>query len=253
MDFWLDPWEPKDSAFVSHAHADHFSRHGSALCSTVTAALLQKRFNMSGDRLEPIDFGATIEKNGFRMRMLPAGHIVGSAMLHVTRKKDGATLLYTGDFKVRRGRTTEAVNFIQADTLIMETTFGLPHLVFPGPMEVDAAVLRFVHDAFADGEVPVLFGYSLGKAQEALALMAEHGIPVLSHPKVAEMTEVCRSVGVDLPEPEVFEGFAREGPCGYRSAKCRQGEGPARIEEQKVGDANRLGAPARIVFPISRR
>ncbi len=228
MDFWLDPWDAKDSAFVSHAHADHFSRHGNVLCSTVTAALLRKRFNMAEARLEGENFGAMIERDGFRMRMLPAGHIVGSAMLHVTRKKDGATLLYTGDFKVRRGRTTEAVSFIQADTLIMETTFGLPHLVFPGAMEVDASVLRFVHDALADGEVPVLFGYSLGKAQEAVALLAEHGIPVLSHPKVAEMTEVCRAVGVDLPEPVVFEGFSREGhvivaPPNAVSAKILRG------------------------------
>ena len=228
MDFWLDPWDAKDSAFVSHAHADHFSRHGNALCSTVTAALLRKRFNMAEGRLQGENFGAMIERDGFRMRMLPAGHIVGSAMLHVTRKKDGATLLYTGDFKVRRGRTTEAVNFIQADTLIMETTFGLPHLVFPGALEVDASVLRFVNDALTDGEVPVLFGYSLGKAQEAVALLAEHGIPVLSHPKVAEMTEVCRSVGVDLPEPVVFEGFSREGhvivaPPNAFSAKILRG------------------------------
>lgn len=228
MDFWLDPWDAKDSAFVSHAHADHFSRHEKALCSTVTAALLRKRFHMAEGRLEAADFGSIIEREGFRMRMLPAGHIVGSAMLHVTRKKDGATLLYTGDFKVRRGRTTEAVNFIQADTLIMETTFGLPHLVFPGAMEVDASVLRFVNDAFTDGEVPVLFGYSLGKAQEAVALLAEHGIPVLSHPKVAEMTGVCRAVGVDLPEPVVFEGFARDGhaivaPPNAVSAKILRG------------------------------
>lgn len=228
MDFWLDPWDAKESAFVSHAHADHFSRHGQALCSTVTGALLRKRFHMAEGRLAAEDFGMMIERDGFRMRMLPAGHIVGSAMLHVTRKKDGATLLYTGDFKVRRGRTTEAVNFLQADTLIMETTFGLPHLAFPGAMEVDASVLRFVNDAFTDGEVPVLFAYSLGKAQEAVALLAEHGIPVLSHAKVAEMTEVCRAVGVDLPEPVLFEGLNRAGyavvaPPSAVSAKILRG------------------------------
>lgn len=211
MDFWLDPWDAKESAFVSHAHADHFSRHGKALCSALTAKLLRARFNMAETRLEAYEFGEMIERDGFRLRMLPAGHIAGSAMLHVTRKKDGATLLYTGDFKVRKGRTTQPVNFLQADTLIMETTFGLPHLVFPAQMEVEAAVLRFVNDAIADGETPVLFGYSLGKAQEAVALLSEHGIPVLSHPKVAEMTDACRSAGIDLPEPVVFEGFAGAG------------------------------------------
>jgi len=211
MDFWLDPWEAKDSAFVSHAHADHFSRHGKALCSSMTGLLLRKRFHMAEGRLETMDFGEIVERDGFRLRLLPAGHIAGSAMLHVTRKKDGATVLYTGDFKVRKGRTSQEVTFLQADTLIMETTFGLPHLVFPNQMEVEAAVLRFVNDAFTDGETPVLFGYSLGKAQEALALLAEHGIPVLSHPKVAEMTDACREAGLDLPEPVLFEGFGRSG------------------------------------------
>lgn len=228
LDFWLDPWDAKESAFVSHAHADHFARHGNALCSTLTAKLLRARFNMAEARLEGVDFGQMTDRDGFRLRMLPAGHIAGSAMLHVTRKKDGATLLYTGDFKARRGRTTEPVNFLQADTLIMETTFGLPHLVFPSALEVDAAVLRFVQDALADGETPVLFGYSLGKAQEALALLAENGIPVLSHPKVAEMTEVCREAGIWLPEPRVFEGFAMEGhvviaPPNAVSAKLLRG------------------------------
>ncbi len=228
LDFWLDPWDAKDSAFVSHAHADHFARHVNALCSTLTAKLLRARFNMAEARIEAVDFGQMIDRDGFRLRMLPAGHIAGSAMLHVTRKKDGSTLLYTGDFKARRGRTTEPVNFIQADTLIMETTFGLPHLVFPSAMEVDAAVLRFVQGALADGETPVLFAYSLGKAQEALALLAENGIPVLSHPKVAEMTEACRAAGVWLPEPRVFEGFTLEGhvvlaPPNAVSAKLLRG------------------------------
>ncbi len=220
IDFWLDPWDAKESAFVSHAHADHFSRHETALCSEVTARLVEKRFGMGTERLEGVPFGQMVEKDGFRMRLLPAGHIIGSAMLHVTRKSDGATLLYTGDFKTRRGRTTEAVNFIQADTLIMETTFGLPSLVFPPQMEVDAEVLRFVNDTLADGEVPVLFGYSLGKAQEALALLAENDIPVLSHPKVAEMTEACRAVGAKLPEPVIFEGFAREGHAVIAPPNC---------------------------------
>ena len=224
----MDPWDAKEFAFISHAHADHFARHGQALCSTLTAKLLRARFNMAEARLEGVDFGQIIDPDGFRLRMLPAGHIAGSAMLHVTRKKDSATLLYTGDFKARSGRTTEPVNFLQADTLIMETTFGLPNLVFPSAMEVDAAVLRFVQDTLVDGDTPVLFGYSLGKAQEALALLAENGIPALSHPKVAEMTEVCRAAGIWLPEPRVFEGFALEGhvvvaPPNAVSAKLLRG------------------------------
>lgn len=210
-DLWLDPWDAKPRAFVSHAHADHFARHETAICSDVTAILVRKRFHVAESRLESAAFHVPIVHNGFRLRMLPAGHITGSAMLHVTRMRDGATLLYTGDFKTRRGRTAEPVSFLNADTLVLETTFGLPQFVFPPQMEIESAVLGFVHGALADGETPVLFGYSLGKAQEALALLTEHGIPVLLHPNVADMTDACREAGADLPVPRRFEGFAPEG------------------------------------------
>jgi DNA ligase-1 len=205
LDLWLDPWDAKPWAFVSHAHADHFARHQSALCSTVTAALVRARFGLAETRLDAVPFSAAFERHGHRLRLLPAGHIAGSAMLHVTRLADGATLLYTGDFKVRKGRTAEPVVFQQADLLILETTFGLPQFSFPPAMEVESAVLRFVHDALTDGEVPVLLGYSLGKAQEALALLHQHGIPALLHPNVAEMTRACREAGVPgLPEPLIL-------------------------------------------------
>ena len=154
-DLWLDPWDAQPWAFVSHAHADHFARHEKALCSTVTAALVHARYGIAESKLEPASFHAAVERNGYRLRLLPAGHIAGSAMLHVTRIADGSTLLYTGDFKVRKGRTAEPVVFQQADLLILETTFGLPQFSFPSPMEVETQVLRFVHDTLADGEVPV--------------------------------------------------------------------------------------------------
>lgn len=212
LDLWLDPWDAKPRAFVSHAHADHFARHESALCSDVTAALVHRRFHLAESRIEAVPFHVPIVRNGFRLRLLPAGHISGSAMLHVTRIEDNASLLYTGDFKTRRSRTAENVNFLAADTLILETTFGLPSFEFPSAMETEARVLNFISDAFADGETPVLFGYSLGKAQEALALLAEHQIPTLLHPAVAAMTRACRSAGVNsLPEPTEFAGHAPAG------------------------------------------
>ncbi len=159
-----------------------------------------------------MDYHTSLDIDGYRLRMLPAGHIPGSAMLHVTRTKDNATLLYTGDFKLRRGRTTPEAHILNADTLIMETTFGLPFYQFPTPLEAEAQLMGFVHDALADGLTPVLLAYSLGKTQEALAVLADNEIPTLMHSAAVSMTEACRDVGVEgLPEPKEFTGDVPEG------------------------------------------
>ncbi|HEY8991106.1 MAG TPA: hypothetical protein VIM46_03950, partial [Luteolibacter sp.] len=94
-DLWLDPRDPKPRAFVSHAHGDHFARHGSILCSDATATLLRRRYRVGEANLAPLAFHVPLVRDGFRFRLLPAGHITGSAMLHVTRLKDNASLLYT--------------------------------------------------------------------------------------------------------------------------------------------------------------
>ena len=52
LDLWLDPWEAKPHAFVSHAHADHFARHESVLCSDVTSVLLRRRYNLAEGRID---------------------------------------------------------------------------------------------------------------------------------------------------------------------------------------------------------
>lgn len=228
-DLWLDPHRPKPFAFVSHAHADHFARHERCLCSETTATLLRARYRIAESRLLAVPFHSPIEHAGHRLLLLPAGHIRGSAMLHVTRLKDGATLLYTGDFKGRSSRTAEPVVFKQADTLILETTFALPRYVFPPPLEVEASILRFVHGCLDGGETPVLLGYSLGKAQEAVALLHEHGIPTVVHPKVAEMTDACRESGLtNLPAPVLLDGPVPPGhavvapPNAVRSTALRR-------------------------------
>lgn len=211
LDLWLDPHGARDRAFVSHAHFDHYGAHGTFVCSSETGVLAHQRFRVSKSRIEAHALREPWQEGGFEIRLLPAGHIFGSAMIHLTRLCDGATLLYTGDFKTRRGITAEAVEFLPADLLITETTFGLEKYVFPKEREIHESILRFVRSSIEDGDVPVLFGYSLGKAQEVISLIDRSGIPVVQHPTVASMSQACRDAGLALAEPIVFE---KEVPPG---------------------------------------
>src|SRR6266568_594372 len=191
-DLWLDPWEPKRFAFVSHAHGDHIAPHEEIILSEGTARLLQAR--MPGMRTEHVlPFGEQRRVHDVDVTLLPAGHIFGSAQLFVS---DGTeTLLYTGDFKLRRGKSAEAAEWRRADTLIMETTFGLPRYQFPPTEQVIEQIVAFCHDAIEDDVVPVLLGYSLGKAQEILCSLDGAGLTPMLHGSVYQMTRIYEQFG----------------------------------------------------------
>src|SRR5437660_3668306 len=191
-DLWLDPWEPKRFAFVSHAHGDHIAPHEEIILSKRTARLLQTR--MPGTRIEhALPFGEQRRVHDVDLTLLPAGHIFGSAQLLLA--SDDETLLYTGDFKLRRGKSAEPAEWRQADTLIMETTFGLPRYQFPPTEKVVEQIVAFCRDAIEDAEVPVLLGYSLGKAQEILCSLDGAGLTPMLHGSVYQMTRIYEQFG----------------------------------------------------------
>ena len=191
-DLWLDPWEAKRFAFVSHAHSDHIAPHEEIVLSERTARLLQAR--MPGTRTEHVlPFGEERRVHDVDLTLLPAGHIFGSAQLFLATENE--TLLYTGDFKLRHGKSAEAAEWRQAGTLIMETTFGLPRYQFPPTEEVIAQIVGFCRDAIQEGVVPVLLGYSLGKAQEILCSLDGAGLTPMLHGSVYQMARIYEQFG----------------------------------------------------------
>ncbi len=203
-DLWLDPRFAVERAFVSHAHADHFARHRLSLGSQVTRELVRTRFGAQGE-FQALPFRETRPWEDWQLRLLPAGHIPGSALLHLSRGSDGASLLYTGDFKLRHGLSAEPCELAPADTLVMECTFGLPQFRFPPREQTIAAVLQWVRETLEDGAIPVLLGYALGKAQEILRLLAGAGHPVMLHKSVFEMTQALAPQLGPLPDFELFD------------------------------------------------
>jgi len=212
-DLWLDPHRPVARSFVSHAHSDHFARHDLTICSPVTRTLIDKRYGALKESavLSPA-YHEPLEWEGFTLRLLPAGHIFGSAMLHITRNSDGSSLLYTGDFKLRHGLTAEPAELLPADTLILETTFGLPQFQFPAQSAVIADILHFVRETLEEGGIPVLLGYSLGKAQEVLHALHDIGVPIMLHNSMLRLTEAYSSYGQTLP---VYTPFKAESAAGH--------------------------------------
>ena len=203
IDWHLDARKPAPRAFISHAHFDHFGKHASILCSQGTAQLLQAR--MPGQRdWQTFDFDEPFEiEPGTNARLYPAGHIPGSAMLWLER--EGKTFLYSGDFKLSPNLAAEACVVPQADTLLIETTYGIPRYTFPPASEVIQDIISFSRDTLENGETPILFGYSLGKAQEILKALSGAKLEIMVHPQVFKMTQACEKIGFDFPSYSEFD------------------------------------------------
>jgi len=208
-DLWLDPRRAQHCAFVSHAHGDHIARHREVLLTAATARFMHAR--LSGQRTEHIAaFGETREFAGGRATLLPAGHILGSAQFFF--ETDAGSLLYTGDFNLAPSPVAEPCEWRRADTLIMETTFGLPHYRMPPRTEVTARIVAFCRETLDAGAVPVLLGYSLGKAQEIVRIVLDAGLTPMLHESVWKMTDIHRGLCADFSAGSVrFRASSAKG------------------------------------------
>lgn len=198
---------------MSHGHSDHIPQggtHARALATPGTFALAEYRIGMTeGVRLgyrtdHALDADTAV-------RLLPAGHVLGSAMIRVRRPE--GSLLYTGDFKLRPSLTVPSADPEPADVLVMESTYGLPMFRFPDWREVHARLAEMVARALREGRQPIVLGYSLGKAQEIVRVLTDHGLAVTCHGAVFAMNGLYENLGVPVGphrryRPEDFHGPA---------------------------------------------
>lgn len=193
----LDTSAPGYASVVSHGHGDHIPWDArDASCSAETADVMATRAPLIRTRVLP--WREPTRVGDATVTLHPAGHILGSACVHV-EAQDGSTLLYTGDTKTRPGLTCPPAEFVEAETLIVESTFGLPIYRFPDLDALQAKAAAFARQALEEGATPVFLGYALGKAQELCAMLGRAGVPVVAHGAVWNMCETYRRHSVEFP------------------------------------------------------
>jgi hypothetical protein len=251
VDLWCDARKPVDFSFVSHAHFDHLALHPRIITSEGTRRLMAAR--LPGEREEIVlPFGEPYAlRPDTELTLHPAGHIFGSAMLRLVR--EGESFLYTGDFKLRPGRSAEKCEPPRADVVVMETTFGLPRYIFPPTEEVLANLIGFCRQAIEDGEVPVIFGYSLGKSQELLSSLAAAELPVMLHPQTLKMTRIYEELGQEFPAYRQVHADGIGGACGGVSAAVEQLGVAAQDQAAAHGGDHRLGDGSGRGLPLPMR
>ena len=93
----------------------------------------------------------------------------------------------------------KAAQPIKADVLITEATYGKPEWVFPDRGGVYDNILDTASEIIDQERIPIFIAYSLGKSQEAIALLQSGGFRVVSgNTSIDKVCTVYRKHGVDL-------------------------------------------------------
>ncbi len=205
----LDARRKCELSFISHAHTDHLARHERVIATTPTLRFMTHRLGSVPSAL-PVPYNRPFLLGPLEVELLPAGHILGSAQIRVTRA-DGRRVVYTGDLNVTPSLTAEPLQVARCDTLILEATFGHPRYVFPPKATVLEQLEAFIRRTLDAGATPILLGYALGKAQELIKFLRQRGFALCAHSSICDISEMYGEFGVSLDGVRCFHGSVRPG------------------------------------------
>jgi len=167
------------------------------LATPGTIAIMRSRYgDLAGGSLQPLDYRETISVGDVTVRLVPAGHVLGSAQ--VVLDYDGTRVVASGDYKRRPDPTCPPFEPCNCDVFITEATFGLPVFRHPPPGHEIARLLASV--ALFPERTHVVGCYALGKSQRLIALLREAGwdAPIWLHGALMPLCRVYEARGVAL-------------------------------------------------------
>ncbi len=197
--FHIDPTRPVARAVITHGHSDHARpNHGAVLATTETLAIMRARMgeDRAGRTQQALAPGEALDCNGVRLRLVPAGHVLGSAQ--VVLDWQGSRAVVSGDYKRRADPTCAPFEPVACDVFVTEATFGLPVFRHP-PVEQEVAKLLESLRLFPE-RAHVIGVYALGKCQRLIALLRRAGYerPIYLHGALAALCALYEALGVPL-------------------------------------------------------
>ncbi|MDI6888323.1 MAG: MBL fold metallo-hydrolase [Methanocellales archaeon] len=209
LDYGMKPCNPPlyplnglrpSSIIVSHAHLDHsgvvanlmdlrpgvfmtpVTRDLSLLLAHDTLKISKRQgifpFDMEDvqllmQRVQPVTYQDCFQVDGYSVRLFDAGHIPGSASIHLDGEK---RLLYTGDINTLNTRLLNGAygRYPDADVLIIESTyFGRTH---PNRKELERQFVESIIQTLDDGGSAILPCFAIGRTQEILMILDAYGL-----------------------------------------------------------------------------
>ncbi|SFI11948.1 ligase-associated DNA damage response exonuclease [Albimonas pacifica] len=195
---YIDPHRPVARAVVTHGHGDHCRPGSRALLATPeTVAIAAARYGRDAfARAQALAPGETLQLGDATIRLVPAGHVLGSAQVVI--EAHGRRAVVSGDYKRAPDPTCAPFEPVPCDLFVTEATFGLPVFRHPPVAEEIARLLASV--AAHPERCHAIGAYALGKAQRLIAELRAAGWdrPIFLHGALVGLCRVYEREGVPL-------------------------------------------------------
>jgi KH/beta-lactamase-domain protein len=122
----------------------------------------------------PLPYGLVTDISpDVKLVLYNAGHILGSAAVHLHVGEGAHNIVYTGDFKFAKSLLLEAAsfNFPRVETLIIESTYGSKADIMPPREEVEMAFVNSINSALREGGKVLIPVPAVGRAQEIMLVL----------------------------------------------------------------------------------
>ncbi|MEM3387107.1 MAG: beta-CASP ribonuclease aCPSF1 [Nitrososphaerales archaeon] len=268
---WVDlDLDELDAVVISHAHIDHqgflpvlfkYGYDGPVYCtepSLPLMTLLQNDFvkvsTMSGSRplYELRDVREVVEhcitlpygvvtdvSPDVKLVLNNAGHILGSATVHLHIGEGAHNIVYTSDFKYAKTMLLDSAswNFPRVETLIVESTYGAKEDIMPTREEAEQTLANSVNETLSNGGKVLIPTPAVGRAQEIMLILDSliRSGAIVEAPIFTEgMLSDATAIHISHPEylaKELREGIIENGVNPFLSEYITNIEHPSHREE----------------------
>jgi len=200
----------KKNFIITHAHSDHAkvskAKEKTFFMTSETKNLIKTR-NTKEFNVKEIPFKKKFSLDSTEFEFFHSGHILGSTQIRV----NGGEIVLTSDFKLTDSVLFDKAEILQAETLVIESTFGSPEYVFPERKKIYEKIEKWGKQELKENKLLVLGGYSIGKAQELTKLSNKFldEIPLV-HQTIFEPNKVYEKSGTKLGKFELLNHNLKE-------------------------------------------
>ncbi len=265
-----------DAVVVSHAHLDHsgfvpflykYGYDGPVYCNTATRSLmtlLQKDYldvaegegkllpysikNVHDAILHTIPrrYGEVTDLSpDIRLTLSPAGHILGSSLIHLHIGNGRYNMAVAHDFKYAKSRLLDSANtkFPRLEAIIMESTYGAPQDIMPSRKESERQLVRIINQTVRNRGKVLIPSLAVGRAQELMVVLDKYlrmgqieEIPVYLDGMISEATAI-HTCHPEYLSSELQDMIFNAGRNPFLSEWFVQVESPKAREEILNSDA----------------